>query len=403
MPRNETQQMTTEDKQKYRNIENYKSALQTIADSDSEKIDLKATKGIKRYCELNQLNFFSILKNFNADLMHDLCEGTITFLLKRFLLHGIDKKIFSEADIKNSIFFFDYGSLNTKVVPSILSIKQKNLGQNASQMKCLMHHIPYIFYHLKDDPEFKEIWECVQAMLKIMQIVFSSTITNHDIQALKEAVTTHLELLKKIFNVKLIPKHHNMTHYASIIALVGPLVHMCTLIFEIKHKEFTTFSRKNNNYINVSKSLATNHQRSAVFRNPLAIHSSNGPLQKYSSTVAYDEVLKSVFTQLDNLSKTKWLKESNIYYENGLILKFENKFFEIKLILHFNSDFYFVCSEYTTVNFNKFLHSVEICEVIPQKYHVIKFSDLNCKKTRNIKIIDERNFVIVDSLDVWSV
>lgn len=79
----------TDDLSKYRCNSHYEKMLEIV--SNSETVDLKETCGIKRYCVLNDLKYFNIFKNFSVDIMHDLNEGVVPFLLNNIFLH-IQKK-----------------------------------------------------------------------------------------------------------------------------------------------------------------------------------------------------------------------------------------------------------------------------------------------------------------------
>lgn len=47
--------------------------------SQGKAIDLKATKGDKRECIFNRLQYFHILDNPTLDVMHDVNEGLVPF------------------------------------------------------------------------------------------------------------------------------------------------------------------------------------------------------------------------------------------------------------------------------------------------------------------------------------
>lgn len=138
----ECQQSTKEDPDKYRTIESYEKIIKQIENMTSVK--LKDTKGLKFYCHLNNLHFFHIINNYHADIMHDLCEGTIPFLLDNFFEKCVSAKVFSVDDVTSYMQYFDYGRLNQNNIPTTLSLGSKSLGQNASQMRCLMLHLPFI-------------------------------------------------------------------------------------------------------------------------------------------------------------------------------------------------------------------------------------------------------------------
>lgn len=128
-----------------------------------------------------------------------------------------------------------------------------------------MHYVPYILHRFKGDPRLEKVWPCVISLLQIIRIIYSANINESDLRQLEAAASSHLKRIIECFNVKELKfKHHMMIHYANIIRAVGPVVHMSTMRFEMKHKSFTNYARRSNNYRNVTKSLALNNQRAAV-------------------------------------------------------------------------------------------------------------------------------------------
>lgn len=97
-------------------------------------------------------------------------------------------------------------------------------------------------------------------MQKIVRIVYSPSIDHVHFDLLQEMIPKHLEDVKDCFNIEFTPKQHNMTHMPVAISMAGPLVHMSTLKFETKHKEFSSLVRKRPNFKNVSKSLAKSYE-----------------------------------------------------------------------------------------------------------------------------------------------
>lgn len=94
-------------------------------------------------------------------------------------------------------------------------------------------------------------------------------IDNVMLKELKYCVSEHLKLLKQLFDAKLIPKHHFMLHYANIIRMVGPLIHMSMFRFDAKHTQLKKVVRNTNNFRNMNKTIAIKHQQS------LACHESS--------------------------------------------------------------------------------------------------------------------------------
>lgn len=206
LPKIECQVRCQEDCSQYRTMDDYAKQLSLI--EDSTKVNLTESCGVKRYCVLNDLEFFKIFVNRSVDIMHDLNEGVIPFLLQNFFNLIIKERILSECSLQQKIQFFDYGCLHSKTVPAIVSLTKANLNQTASQLFCLFRHIPFILFSLRTHKKLLYAWKCVESLLKIVQIAYSSKITEADIKDLETQVSLHLKLIQEVFNVNLIPKHH---------------------------------------------------------------------------------------------------------------------------------------------------------------------------------------------------
>lgn len=87
LTRTESKTTTKDNLAKFRNKDDYAIALDLI--ETSEKVNIQDTKGIVRYCVLNDMKYFHILDNYNADIMHDLAEGVMPFLLRNIFKHCI--------------------------------------------------------------------------------------------------------------------------------------------------------------------------------------------------------------------------------------------------------------------------------------------------------------------------
>ena len=89
------------------------------------------TQGLKFYCKLNDLMHFHILDSPTVDIMHDLAEGVVPFLLKKLLLYAFEKKIFTENELNWMTQFYSYGWLDRHEIPSSICLNKRSLGQNA--------------------------------------------------------------------------------------------------------------------------------------------------------------------------------------------------------------------------------------------------------------------------------
>lgn len=160
--------MVTEDSSKIRKRDEYEQIVAQI--QSGVALNLTESLGIKSACCLNTLDNFHILSNITVDLMHDIFEGSAGFLMQEVFKYCIREKIATLEQLQTLVECFHYGDLWKKNVPSKLNIEEKkNLGQNASQMKCLILHLPCILFPFKH--ELQNIWLAVESMLQMIQIL----------------------------------------------------------------------------------------------------------------------------------------------------------------------------------------------------------------------------------------
>lgn len=395
MIKEETKRTTREDITKLRTRDSYDEIIKQI--SSGEKPDYKETLGVKRFCYLNNLKYFHILDNFNLDIFHDLEEGSIPRLLELFVGFGIREKVFTEKEINDAFTFFDYGPLNKKCILSTISLTKRHLGQNASQIRCMLFNFPFVMKDFKDHEALQGAWKCINSMLKIVRIVYSTTIHENDLKLLEDLVSQHLDSVIECFGVELRPKQHNMTHMATSVRMVGNLIHNSTLKFEMKHKVFSSYIRKIQNFKNVSKSLAENYQMKTLK------HCYQNKIKSGRRLVLrIDDIYKALLDtfDLEKLTELKSLTFNSNYYEKGLFLKSGDKFYRIEKVLLYEIDYYFLCIEYFCHSFDDFLNAIKIEESSPKSYKLLCRSEVLYKKSHSHRQLGNSTFIISDTIQL---
>lgn len=259
---------TREVPEKIRNQQHYNDQIEKIRNARDQgtALEPKETFGIKQHSMLNELNFFHTIDNRSQDIMDDMYEGVMPFVLRAFFQHLIFHKIITVNEIEEKITSFDFGILEQKNTPSKFCIKKMNCNQNASQMHCLMKQLPFIFaYLLKESDKSKrvvvhKIWIVVEYVLKIDQIISSSIITETHVNSLEIYTDILLTKIKEKFNANLTPKLHFITHYANTIRLMGPIENLQMMRGDAKHQPFAQYAKRCKNYRNISKTLSIKHQ-----------------------------------------------------------------------------------------------------------------------------------------------
>lgn len=403
MPIQDCRSNCREDQSKLRTIDSYNQIVNRI--ENSSKIDFKETRGIKMKCVLNELQHFHILKNLSVDPMHDLNEGVVPFALKQLFMHMIRFKILSEDELTKKIQYFDHGFLNQRNIPSEVSFDKANLGQNATQNRCLLQNIPFIFWEYRDNQKLAEIWTCVKSLLRIFTICYSPEINRTQIELLREEIAAHLTSLKKL-GLSFIAKHHILTHYPTIIERMGPTVFMCMFAFERKHKLLKKLMNDNSNFTNIPYTIARKHQEflSGVkdsFRENIitgeAKHVSTALVNSHANNLLEDLIGNQVSKQ-----EVKFLKYCNYYYKQGLFVFDQNKFHEIQHILKIEQKYFFLCLQFEVLLFNDFLNSFQIEQTPGSIYVLIEFSSLKHKNVYEKKKLDDSLYIICDSLSLMA-
>lgn len=398
--RDEAQRLCVETPSKIRNREMYQHQLEIIA--ASEKVNLTETQGVKRYCVLNDLKHFNIFENFSVDIMHDLNEGCIPFLLKHTFNYCIKNKILTEENLVQKFQFYDYGFLNLDQTPSVINLSKHNLNQNASQAKCLFLHVPFVLFTEQQTTTLKSIWKCVESLLIIVQISYSSEIREADLTALNENIRIHLESLQEVFGVTLLAKHHFLTHYVRVIRLMGSLVPMSMIRYEAEHKILKRIARTANNFKNITKTIANMHQQATVtVVDSYEDHHSNGLKtslpQDYIDT--HCSLLIDYFELESEIHEFKWVKYNEWKYKKGLSVFFDKVLCEINRILLKENRFLFIVKKFQVLSFFNCLNSVQIKELYPNVFLTVEFSQLEHQKVYEKKILNGKFYLIIDTLE----
>lgn len=212
--------------------------------------------GVKRSCPLNSLQYFHTSANFSVDIMHDILEGVAQYEMKLLIEHLIHNYT-TLAEVQRRIQSFNYGFTEQKNKPPGLRISDANdLGLNASQSWCLLRHFPIMFGDLVNPND--QHWYLFILLLQIVNIAFSSVISQGITIYLKHLISEHHGLFKDLYpNKRLLPKHHLMVHYPMCIRKIGPLLHTWCMRYEAKHN---VFKKQLKSFKNITKTLAKKHQ-----------------------------------------------------------------------------------------------------------------------------------------------
>lgn len=401
--RNECQTLCKEQQSKIRTRNHYDEQIKII--DVSEKVKYDETKGVKYYCKLNDLQHFHITTNPTVDIMHDLLEGCVPFLMKKLFLYGFEKQVFKEKELNLLIQFHDYGQLNRCKVPSMINLQKRSIGQNATQNQCLFTHLPFVLYEFRENPNIKKIWVCVTSLLRIMEIVFSYEITKTLLAHLNREIKTHLESLQNLLNEHLRPKHHFLLHYGSVVQRMGPLIHMSMMRYEATHQKLKRLVSENQNFRNINKTLAYKHQRAMANIG----HAYTDDIEMTVPRSVCSEFIsqcRTLFDQnglsADSIRETSRLVVNQHVYSADMLFIYDLCVYQIqKVLLKTPTNEVFLCGKkFEIVGLDKFLNALQIRPKEPTIQILVNLDLLSNKKTFDIQCVDDDQFIISATIDL---
>lgn len=401
----ESEELTTEKSDLIRTHNRYNDCVEKLKEQQRQNTklaNLNETKGIKQYCVLNNLSYYHIMTNQSFDILHDINEGLIRELLLQIISYCVTKKVASKTDLRKKIRDHSYGIKDQQHSPANTKIDMdsSNLGLKASQLYCVMVNLPFILQEYKN--KLLEIWFVIESALKIMQIVFSPSINELDVVTLEREIHLFLENFKQVFNVKLIPKLHILTHYPHAIRAAGPLIWGWMMRFENKHKIFADFAKQTNNFKNITMTLSYRHQEQMAGQQFSFMHDIGpslrrkelGKLQNSTIFANFREKLRETFI-------IDFLYCNHMCYRVGLMILFNSEMFEIIHILQNVDKYWFAGQRYVPIQYRSDLNSIEF-EASSESLKLISFFDLQNKTTYEKKLIAENNnaFIKCETLEL---
>lgn len=400
LSKTECQKATSIDQLSRRTKDDYNHQIQLI--ENSEKVKYSETKGVKIYCDLNDLKHFHIIDNPTCDVLHDFNEGVLPFTLKFFFEFCLSIKLFSLDQLRFMFQFHDYGWLNRKNIPSQIKLDARSLGQNGSQSLCLFRFFPFVLYQFKEEPRLKSHWIYIQLLLKILVIVYSYEIYEETLNELESIIKNFLACMTSTFNVDLIPKLHFLLHYVAIIRMVGPVIYMSTIRYEAKHQVFKHMAQNTKNFKNITKSLAFKHQQRLCQIGVSCAHEIHcqKPRPISNETIAqHGEVLSTFEQNVKLFMYTESLSCNNYEYRNGFLFIHDSSLHKIYKILCIDNKYIFLCKKCEVIHFDDFLNSFEVNENITFPFNLINFTDLDNKRPYEIKFHLGKEYVIEEDLE----
>lgn len=400
----ECQRCTEESPEKLRSKEKIMIEISKL--KLNPNLEPKETKGVRKNCLLNELISFQTTSNLCVDIMHDFCEGIIPLFLRNFFDACINRKIVCKNDVIRRLRDYNYGSLNSRNKPSMIKLNSVHLGQNSSQLYCIMIHLPFIFCNERND--LQDTWAMMINLLDCMRTVFSNGISVDDLNNFGLYTKKLLSDFIRIFKIDLTPKLHNLTHYESAIRQMGPLKPMWMMRFESKHTFLTDVAKRTNNYVNITKTMAETHQSYICTKKKSYNDVFEYSKKKYSVSKSKNFETYSYF--LNNLSELKisetvafdFLKFNGNMFRKGLMVISNQVIFEIIYISCFENKYFLFCLAIEYLDNDNSLNAVKIkkSSIQSNNFKLLSFEDITLTYCLEKKGIVGNSFIITENLEI---
>lgn len=239
-----------------RNPENYDLAVKNL----EQDVNLGAFRGVKGKSILNRLKYFHVCNpGLPPCLAHDIFEGVAKKDFNIIVLTFVQQGIVT-YNYLNSKYRYIAKKLKVKLSFPNLSCHQNNLPGTAYENMYFIIYFPFVMYDRIFDREC-DVWNMFLILLEICRFVLAPKISLKQVDYLSFSIKEYFIIRSIVFpNSNLIPKHHYLMHYPSLIKQFGPLIDVWTMHFEQKHQYFKSIVQKSKNWKNITKTLAERHQ-----------------------------------------------------------------------------------------------------------------------------------------------
>lgn len=242
---------------KPRTKEEYDSCIAHLEDHEENH-----HQGIKFNSCFNSLRYFHVCApGLPPCLGHDLFEGVVDYDVAMFIQYWIKQKHwFTYADLNIMLVQFKFQGRDANNKPAFVNLSGNRLGGQAVENWNLLRLLPIILSaYVKDHNDL--VWRLFLLLREVVEYVCSPKISHEQLAYLRVIMEEYLTERKQLFaDTPFRPKHHFLSHYPDLIIKFGPLMRVWTLCFESKHSYFKRCARSAQNFINVTQSLANQHQ-----------------------------------------------------------------------------------------------------------------------------------------------
>ncbi|XP_055907791.1 uncharacterized protein LOC129942757 [Eupeodes corollae] len=386
------------------NVENISLMLSEINYQVDVTENLSSESGIRKISLLNEIPSFHVVDNYSVDVMHDVFEGVCHYDLTHALTYFMETaKYFNLETLNSRKSNFDYGPIeidNTSGDITTTHLSKKHLKMSAREMMTFAYCFPLMIGDLV--PQDDEVWKFILNFFEIIDMILCYEINTAIIDLFRHKISMHNTDYVRLFNDNLKAKHHNLTHYPTVLRKSGPLKAFWCFKYESKHRQFKVYSHATTSRKNICLSLARKYQLQFAYSivEPTindgwyTINESDQTKSGYDSIIS--RILKVSNTSVKSFSKTKcngYMFKSGFYvavYENDIEIYLILNIFMVEI----NSIALF-CQKLNMIEYNPHYLAYDIVQGQLGEFSIINIKDLVGPPLTKIKTSRGRTMIKV--------
>lgn len=224
---------------------------------------LSSVYGVNGESCLSSLDSFDVTQGLPPDVMHDLYEGVIPFVMKHVIRHIVSSGFLTLEQLNERLAKFPFQAGDKKSRLPLLSraavFGKTAIKGSAAENLCFFR----FFSFLVGDkvPRENSAYQVYLELRAIVDIILAPQVSEGAAAYLKVCIEDFYKAFRETFSdVNIIPKMHYVIHYPRLLVSYGPLSKLSCMRFEAKHQFFKSVCRKVRNFRNITATLSRRHQ-----------------------------------------------------------------------------------------------------------------------------------------------
>jgi len=197
----------------------------------------------------------------STDILHDWCQKVCQYAMN-FVFFSLLKtyKLIPLLLLKTKLSTFDYGCDSSSKPSVAISIEgqQVKYKTSTSQMLTLVRYFALIIGLYV--PEDHSVWNFFLLLRRITDRLINRRVYFDSCEAFFYNIEEINRQYLKLSNNTLKPEFHFMIHYPRIMKKFGPLAHLSTFRFEVRHRLSKMAAHTAADRVNICKTIALKNQ-----------------------------------------------------------------------------------------------------------------------------------------------